>query len=548
MAGLALAALSLVVYLPGFFALPPIDRDEARFAQASRQMVESGDYVVPRIRDVPRLSKPALIYWLQAGSVKAFTGGDTSRDAIWMYRLPSLLGALGAVLLTWRMGCAMFDARAAALGAALLAVCPVVAWEAHQARADMVLLAFTTAGVWLLWECLRRPTPARASALWIAVGFGILVKGPVTPMVILLGALTWCVVRRAPRDLWKIKPPLGLAVVAGIVGPWVYLVGSATGWSTYLGIVRVETLGRSMSPAEGHGGPPGYHAALSFALFFPGSLWVVAGLKRAWTLNIDRDPLGGRRKLRFPLAATPENFLLCILIPSWLVFEVISTKLPHYTLVLYPCLALLTARAALSTRGSDLAWLAKPMVRAGVWGWLVLASGVGSLAALTGVLAAVEGRRWGWTLAILGTACTVAYLVKAARLIARASYRPLLLWSLPLTAISISLSLYALPRLSTPWVVKRLCEASIAFDPVGERPLGFVGLHEDSSIYLTRGRAEWLDDAELASFIAKNPRAMVVMPENIAARWTDFRVLASVRGFNYPKGTMGTWLLGEFQR
>src|ERR1044071_5190431 len=89
-----LVALCCVVYLPGFFALPPVDRDESRFAQASRQMLESvtlpaaerdparhgGGLVVPMVQDRPRLNKPPLIYWLQAASAGVLSSEDPKRD------------------------------------------------------------------------------------------------------------------------------------------------------------------------------------------------------------------------------------------------------------------------------------------------------------------------------------------------------------------------------------------------------------------------------------------------------------------------------------
>lgn len=142
--------ICLTVYLPGLASIPPIDRDESRFAQASRQMFESralppaeqdddlhsGGLTIPRVQDRDRLSKPPLIYWLQAAGAAAFTGGDPGRDAIWMYRVPSLVAAMLTVLATWRIGVSMFDPRAAWLGAAMLGVSPVFVWEAHQARAD----------------------------------------------------------------------------------------------------------------------------------------------------------------------------------------------------------------------------------------------------------------------------------------------------------------------------------------------------------------------------------------------------------------------------
>ncbi len=62
--------VSLLCFLPGFFSIPPVDRDEARFAQATKQMVESGDYIDIRFQDEVRYKKPVGIYWLQAAIVR----------------------------------------------------------------------------------------------------------------------------------------------------------------------------------------------------------------------------------------------------------------------------------------------------------------------------------------------------------------------------------------------------------------------------------------------------------------------------------------------
>src|SRR5712671_2974990 len=90
-----LVALCLIAFLPGFFTIPPLDRDEARFAQATKQMLESGDYVDIRFQDESRYKKPVGIYWLQAGVVKLgeAAGVPRAHTRIWLYRLVSLAGA-----------------------------------------------------------------------------------------------------------------------------------------------------------------------------------------------------------------------------------------------------------------------------------------------------------------------------------------------------------------------------------------------------------------------------------------------------------------------
>jgi 4-amino-4-deoxy-L-arabinose transferase-like glycosyltransferase len=91
--GPAVAAfVAFLAGLPGMLAVPPLDRDGARFAQATAQMLESRDFVVIRYQDEPRFKKPVGIHWLQAASVTLLSSPEARQ--IWAYRIPSLLGAM----------------------------------------------------------------------------------------------------------------------------------------------------------------------------------------------------------------------------------------------------------------------------------------------------------------------------------------------------------------------------------------------------------------------------------------------------------------------
>src|SRR3954452_13391646 len=92
-----------LLFLPGFFNIPPVDRDETRFAQATKQMVETGDYVDIRFQEDVRYKKPVGIYWLQSAVVQTASklGLQRAQIRIWLYRIPSLIGAIGAVLMTY---------------------------------------------------------------------------------------------------------------------------------------------------------------------------------------------------------------------------------------------------------------------------------------------------------------------------------------------------------------------------------------------------------------------------------------------------------------
>src|SRR5438874_7211723 len=175
-----LAALCFALYLPGIAAIPPLDRDEARFAQASRQMLETGDFLRIRFQDEARNKKPAGIYWLQAASVAAFSTPES--NAIWPYRLPSVAGGLIAVLLIFAIGSALFARNAerpppravAFMAAVLLAGALGIVAEAHIAKTDAALLAAVVAGqgalglIYVRARTGRSAMPSLAIMFWVA--------------------------------------------------------------------------------------------------------------------------------------------------------------------------------------------------------------------------------------------------------------------------------------------------------------------------------------------------------------------------------------------
>jgi 4-amino-4-deoxy-L-arabinose transferase-like glycosyltransferase len=291
-AGSLLVGLCILAYLPGFLALPPVDRDEPRFAQTSRQMLEAeswGAYLAPRIQDRPRVNKPLLTYWLQAGTAGIFAAlhpdaawadstTTSAAAAIWPYRVPSLLAAVVAVLATAQLGRSMFGS-AGYVAAALVATTPLVAWEARQARADELLLAFTLLAqlaLWSIWSERRVATHSLRTAvlLWVAIGLGVMTKGPVTPAVVTATVVCQSLAFQEWRWLGRLHVGLGLCIVALLVAPWTLLLAEQVGWMVYLHSLYDEIVGRSLLPKEGHWGPPGYHLALLAVLFWPGWLFL----------------------------------------------------------------------------------------------------------------------------------------------------------------------------------------------------------------------------------------------------------------------------------
>lgn len=332
---LLLLLLCMACYLPGIATIPPIDRDEARFSQASRQMLESRDFIRIRFQDEPRNKKPIGIYWLQAASASLFA--DSKPDRIWPYRLPSFMGATLAVLLTFAFGKRLFGPDQAFLAAALAGTSLILNVEAHQATTDAMLLAAVVAAQGTLGTIYTRsraeaaPGTFPALLFWAAQGVGILLKGPV---IVMISALTIIALAAADRDIrWlkKLRPLPGLFIVALLVCPWAIAVWKATGGAFFQDAVRNDLLPKLVSGQESHGFPPGYYLLLAPLTFWPGSAYAVPGLIAAWKERSD----------------PAVRFALAWIVPVWIAFEAIPTKLPHYIMPVYPAVAFLTAGVVL---------------------------------------------------------------------------------------------------------------------------------------------------------------------------------------------------------
>ncbi len=362
---LLLALLALALFLPGITSLPPVDRDEARYVQATRQMLESGDFVEIRFQDEARNKKPAGIYWLQSALVDAFTGSEAT--ALWPYRLVSTAGALAAVLLTFFFGSQIFDRRTALVGAALLASTVLCVAEAHLATTDAVQLAAAVAaqgalGMAYLSSRRGEPLPIWLALLfWFAQGIAMLIKGPVVPALSALTAITLMIADRRWRWFLSLRPGWGIPLAVVIVAPWLMLIEIQTQGAFLRDSVGHDLLGKVAGAQEAHGAPPLYYLLLTPATFWPASLFLGAAGVWAW------------RSRRLPAA----RLLLAWILPFWLVLELIPTKLPHYVLPLYPALALLAAKAAVALGEEGMveprAWL-RPIFP---WLWAILGIALG---------------------------------------------------------------------------------------------------------------------------------------------------------------------------
>ena len=333
-----LLAFALIAFLPGYSKVPPIDRDEARFAQATKQMVASGDYIDIRFQNDARYEKPVGIYWLQAASLQ-IADALSSRDMqtrIYVYRVPSLFGAVGAVIATFWVALAFTSRRIAILAAVMMASSILLGIEARLAKPDAMLLLTTLLCIGVLaraylspskeWEQNRLRLPI---SFWVSLAAGVLIKGPLILLFVGLPIVTLAILDRSAGWVMRLRPMIGLPILLLLVMPWFIAIVGRSGGSFLSDSIGNDLLAKVVSSQDSHGAPPGYFILLFFITFWPAS--ILAGMAVSWTWREKWD--------------APIKFLLAWLVPAWIVFELIITKQPHYVLPLYPAIAILLAMA-----------------------------------------------------------------------------------------------------------------------------------------------------------------------------------------------------------
>lgn len=532
-----IAALSVVAALPGIASIPVLDRDEARFAQASRQMIETRDLVRIQLQDEPRYKKPIGIHWLQAATV---TLSGAPLNAIWAYRLASVLGGVLAALATFWAGLALFDRRTAFLGAALFAPGALMSAEAAIAKTDAVLcgcIALALAAAAHLRASAPKRPRAMALIFWGAFAAGVLTKGPVAPVVcgLTLAALAlWerRIAWMAPLAHWS-----GPALAAAMVLPWAVAISVAT-----QGAFFTEMLGGDLAPKigggqEGHGAWPGYHLLLLAPLLAPAVIGL--GQAIAATAGLARTPPAERAAL---------VFLICWIAPAFAFFELLPTKLAHYTLPTYPAFALLCAHGLM--RGYEHGWR-----RAALASWIVFALAGAALVGVTAYAAtmmpgdAAADQRRAMQAGMVGALALIVALVALSR-----TRTPLAKALIAIAFVLVSswhLRGRILPEARDVQISAEVTRALRRADLLPRAdgpPLAVIGFREASIVFETETRTMVWPGGDMEAFAARIPLgAPVVAPCAFASRhadgyaWRDDRI----EGLNLGNGDRVCMRIGQ---
>lgn len=551
-----LALLGLLLWLPGVLSLPALDRDESRFAQSSRQMVESGDMVDIRFGHVPRYKKPVGIYWLQAASTKIMSlvpGNQGRTDRIWTYRLPSLLGAIAASWLVVWCAMAVAGAEGALLAGLLMLGTVLLTAEASIATTDAVLLAcmLGVQGVLLrLYRAARDPDfsgPSKRTLLWgwAAFGFGILIKGPVVLGVAatILGLMAWDFwdQRRAqkaqtpdagtldappPAPVWAWLAPLkswrGVALVLLLILPWLIAITIQSRGAFLEQSLGEDFAAKMAGGQESHGAWPGYYLLLAGLSFWPSILFVLPGILLAVTRR--NEPA--------------IRYLLVWAASWWLVVELVPTKLPHYVIHAYPALAILAALFVLDPRPVKFLTPAR---------WIAIAQFVLGAALLTAAVVLlpryVGDGKWWWPL--LAAAGVGASLALAALVLAtlRKNLWAALLGFAALLVFAPSLTAGVGPRLEQLWVSDHLKAMVEAASKPGDAPPALAGYQEPSLVFAL-GKDVVLADGKGAAEASAKAGSLALVEDSdrgdflarLAELQADADMLGELKGINYSRG------------
>ena len=525
----ALLLICVLAWLPGFFTLPPLDRDESRFAQATKQMLESGDYININLGDGPRYEKPVGIYWLQAASTAVFGAGP--RNQIWTYRIPSLLGALTAVAATFFLVRLFAGVETAFAAGLLLGMSVLLMSEAKIAKTDAALVGCITVAQAVLMRiylsvrtpdtvAARHARPRDARLDGVRLGYPHQRAGRRAR------------VRRVHHRRLARRPRLALAVAAARVDG----LRARRADHRALGDRDRDRLRRPVlsniarrglrDQADRRAGDPRRALRLLRDARASDLLARQLALLPGIVLGITR--------WREPAI----RYLLLWAATAWLMFEIAPTKLPHYVLPAYPAIAALCAvwltdvtassrslriAAAVSLAlfvlvgialGGFVAWAPEQYGGGGTIA-LYLTAGLGIVVALAVLVPALKGQR----LAAAGIACLSAAIFYYAA------------------------GLLSVPRLDQLWLSPRLAD-SVARHAMPEDPPIVTAGYAEPSISFLLGTRTALETGAGAALIAGKTGGLVLVDsgENdtflklIAEAGGKAEALDEISGLNYSRG------------
>ena len=506
-----LVGLALLTFFVGLGRPAITDSDEAFYAQAGREMVETGDWVTPRYNGEHRFEKPVMFYWVVALAYLPAGAGEFAA------RLPSALAGLGLVLAAFACARRWYDDDTALLAGAVTATSFAYVGWARQALPDLALACFITAATWAAFEALvvprggggrRRGWLAAAGA---ALAAAFLIKGPVgvvLPALAVGPAAVWRCVAEGPsraggpgRRLARLAGDVGLlaALCLALTLPW-FAAMTATHGAAYLDRFFIaENLERFATDRYNDPRPAWYYLPIVVGGLLPWSPLMLIFWRPL------RGVVAGARRV----GAAEVRLVLWALAPL-LFYSLSIGKQPRYVLPVLLPLAILLARGlarALARQAAPGAGRDRLLAAGGTASGLVLL--------LFGVAVARAGVLFGdGSLAAVRIASVLIVLSGAGVALAALASRPRLLpAALAASAVVTALSLqYSVLSPRGPEPVERMA-ALVREAGADDVPYGRYRVFVRNLLYYVgRPHVDLFTPEQLHAFLARPEPVLCVLP------------------------------------
>lgn len=217
---LAIILLALLTRLFGIIEYPLHDPTEARYAEIPRLIIETGNWIMPPFDyGVPFWGKPPLTFWLTAISFKLFGYSEFAA------RLPVFLLACVVLWLSYRFASVILGKEKAAFSSIVLLSTALFFIASGAVMTDMALCLCISLSMTGFWHALNNPQTQQARKwsylFFVGLGFGLLVKGPIVGVLVLLPLVAWTLIKKQWQNAWQKIPWFkGSAVMLFIAVPW----------------------------------------------------------------------------------------------------------------------------------------------------------------------------------------------------------------------------------------------------------------------------------------------------------------------------------------
>lgn len=512
-------AICFLIFLTGIFEIPVLDRDEARFATASKTMLLENEFIDIKMHDEPRYKKPIGIYWLQVGA--NFLFGNSPYDNISLYRLPSIFSLFSAfVFIFFRLKKILND-EISFLTIFFLIFSLLTLSEMLQAKTDGALFLTITLCNLMIYSLINdhNVNNIEKFVFWSSLAIGILIKGPIILIFTIFPLIIFSIIKRK-NFLKEIFSYLGVLLFLALVLPWFVMITFESNGAFWYESVGHDLLGKVSSGQESHGFPPGYYLITTLILFWPGSILIYPFIK-----NNLKDKFLKIRKNDLTF------FLLISFFVPYFLFELIYTKLPHYIYPSYLPLSILLSKFLLE---ENFEGISKKSLY-----FFILIFPLTVIFLIYFVIA--EYAEITITLAII----LIFLLLQIFLLIGAADIKKfkkkLINFSIFQISFYLILVFYINNNIQDLWIAKRI-NSIIELNKKNYDQIYNYGFEEPSLVFLTSHKSKKISPDLLNSNSLKKQRIMFIINDEFeeliisSKKFSEFKMLQEFDGFNYSKG------------